>query len=332
MRIRRRSWKYRNDQSPATKARMRILAFTSGLKTMNIKKNLIKAHQVLKTSSPTPNLDCEVLLSHVLGKPREWILAHPEEKVADADEQKFLQLVNKRLAGEPVAYLVSHKEFFGLDFVVDKRVPVPRPETEMLVEEVITFITSPRKRGCVSSPSWDGLIIEVGTGSGCIAISLAKNLPDTHITATDISEDALDVAQENARKHGVDERITFLRGDLIDGMIHESEDAHPRPRGYRNAPILVANLPYLPRNVYQTADTSVHLEPTQAHLGGEKGYEIIEKFLQQSAELKPQAVFLEFHYEYKTELNDLIKKYLPNYNIGFKKDLEGRDRVVCITT
>jgi release factor glutamine methyltransferase len=118
----------------------------------------------------------------------------------------------------------------------------------------------------------------------------------------------------------VNEQIIFLQMDLFGDYT----------RYHVKKPIIIANLPYLPQKTYQEADQSVRLEPKQAHLGGKKGYEIIEKFLKQAQKIKPQAIFLEFHYEYKNELKKIIKRYLPNYNVGFKKDLAERERVAII--
>ena len=282
---------------------------------MTIKKVLTNSKKSLSPTSKTPHLDSEVLLSYALGKPREWILAHPEREITKNQEKKFLGLVKKRKAGEPVAYLTGHKEFYGLDFVVDKRVPIPRPETEMLVEEIIHCT-----RDAGVPPAY--CIVDVGTGSGCIAITLAKHLSHVKIIATDISQDVLQVAKKNAKKHQVDKQITFIKGNLLESCLKNIKQFP--------SPIIVANLPYLPQKIYDSTDKSVQQEPAQAHLGGKKGSELIEKFLKQAVQLKPSVIFLEFHYQYKNELEKIAAKYFTHQKIKFKKDLQGKTRFLII--
>lgn len=177
----------------------------------------------LRKISDSPILDCEILLAHVLKKPREFLYAHPNREVAENTKKKFEKLLRRRIKGEPIAYLISHKEFFGLDFYVDKRVMIPRPDTEALLEKIIKETKNKKIT-----------IVDVGTGSGCLAIALKKHLPQCEIIATDISKKALAVAGKNAKKHKV--KIEFLHGDLL-RPLQEKVD------------LIVANLPYLPKNV-----------------------------------------------------------------------------------
>ena len=167
-------------------------------------------------------LDADVLLCHVLGVPREALYAHPEVAIAVEDAERFAALVARREAGEPVAYLRGVREFHGLDFAVDGRVLIPRPETEALVEAARERVRTAGAR----------LIADIGTGSGAIAVALAIAEPGVHVIATDVSADALDVARANAARHGVAARIDFRRGHLLEPM-HELVD------------VLCANLPYL---------------------------------------------------------------------------------------
>ncbi len=189
--------------------------------------------------------------------PKETIYAHPEERVPDALARDFAQLVHRRAGGEPVAYLRGWKEFYGLRFAVDPRVLIPRPETEVLLDAARDVVRAARA----------ALVADVGTGSGAIAVALVVHEPSVRAIATDASEDALAVARENARAHGVAHRVDFRRGDLL-APIHERVDA------------VVANLPYL-----READagrlagerTSLRFEPATAVVAGADGLALIRR-------------------------------------------------------
>lgn len=188
------------------------------------RKNILKLRRNLRNvsrllvESKLPALEAEMLLAYVLRTPRTYLFAHPETKVRFTDETKFWQLVKRRLEGEPIAYITSEKEFYGLRLKVDRRALIPRPETEELVLEALRL-----------KP---GLVADVGTGSGAIALALAAHLPKAKIYATDISEEALDLARENAARLGLGHRIKFLKGHLTEPL-PESVD------------LVVANLPYI---------------------------------------------------------------------------------------
>ncbi|MEK7653389.1 MAG: HemK/PrmC family methyltransferase, partial [Patescibacteria group bacterium] len=193
---------------------------------MTINKTLQTATKKLKRAKmPSAELDAEVLLSCAVKKPKEFLFTHPEYQLNKKQEQKFNRFISCRAKGEPVAYLIGHKEFFGLDFVVNKNVLIPRPETELLVEEVINFV----KKTISHKPY---AIYDVGTGSGNIAIALAKNLPRAKIIATEKSAKALIMAKKNTRLNKV--KIDFYRGDLLTPVKNKKID------------VVVANLPYLP--------------------------------------------------------------------------------------
>ncbi|MCS7259738.1 MAG: peptide chain release factor N(5)-glutamine methyltransferase, partial [Anaerolineae bacterium] len=165
------------------------------------------AHARLRAAGcTTPVLDAEVLLAHTLQCQRTWLHTHPEHRLTESQIQNFVTLVMRRCAHEPVAYLVGHKEFFGLDFLITPAVLVPRPETELLVEIALEHA---RDRGKVL---W---VADVGTGSGVLAVTLAVHLPRARIVATDISAAAVLLARQNAQCHGVDNRILFLQADLL---------------------------------------------------------------------------------------------------------------------
>lgn len=196
-------------------------------------------------------LDADVLLVHALGISKEHLYAYPEAPVDDDAETAFRALIDRRAAGEPVAYLRGWKEFYGLRFSVDPRVLIPRPETETLVDAILA--SSPR------------LVADIGTGSGAIAVALAMHRPDLRVIATDISQDALAVARANAVAHGVVDRVELRRGDLLE-PIRERVDA------------VAANLPYLTDAAVEewTGErASLSFEPRHAVLAGVDGLSLI---------------------------------------------------------
>lgn len=251
-------------------------------------------------------LDAEVLLSHVLNKSREYLVVNCQKTVTENQIKKFDILLKKRLRQEPVAYLTKQKEFYGLNFYVDRRVLIPRPETEILVETVLEFALKDSKLK----------IVDAGTGSGCIAIALAKHLPKAEIEAVDISQLALQVAIKNAQKHGVKDRIKFVRSNLLK-TIKEPAD------------IIVANLPYLSVN---ELNKSIKYEPRKALVGKKQGMEYFEKLLMQAAQkLKINGkVFLEIHPPLLKKIQSLIKINFPRAKITVKKDLAKRSRILII--
>ncbi|MFH1598334.1 MAG: peptide chain release factor N(5)-glutamine methyltransferase [Patescibacteria group bacterium] len=248
---------------------------------MTINQALVGATKKLKAKNITSaDLDAEVLLSHVLKKPREHLLAHPFTNLKTYQLNNFQTFIKRRAQHQPVAYLTGHKEFYGLDFIVNKSVLIPRPETESLVEAVIKEI---RNKSLT--------IADIGTGSGCIAIALKKNLPKTKVLATDKSATALKVAKQNARLHSV--RIQFIQGDLLEPVKNQMIN------------IIVANLPYLDNNMKNLLKSSeskaLKYEPPMALKGGPDGMNIYRRFFTQIIELsyKPQAVFWEYNGQVK---------------------------------
>ena len=228
----------------------------------------------LKKISNSPFLDAEVLLSHVLKKDRTFLFTYPEKKLTSAQERKIKSLVVRRKKHEPIAYIIGHKEFYGLNFFVNHDVLIPRPETEKLIEQVISFSNNKNIKIC-----------EMGTGSGCIAIALARNLPKAQILATDISRSALKIAKINAKRHKVLKQIQFIHSDLFSKI---------PPRIRFN--IIIANLPYLSQKQYENTQPEIkNFEPRLALVGGKTGMEIYKKLLQQTKNhlKKGGKVFLE---------------------------------------
>ncbi len=211
-----------------------------------------------------PRLDAEVLLAHVRGCPRIALYTAFDTPVADAERGRFRELVKRRGEGEPVAYLVGSREFFSLPFIVTKDVLIPRPETEGLVVRTIDLLKD------AAAPR----IIDVGTGSGAIAVTLAKQLPRAMIVATDISPAALAVAKANAERHGVADRIEFVECDLL---------ADPRTAGPWD--VIVSNPPYVREDEYPALPRDVREhEPKSALVAGPTGAEIVARLAAEAAE------------------------------------------------
>ncbi len=276
-------------------------------------------------NTPLRTLDAEVLLAHVLAKPREFLIEYPDYKLRLWELIRALIMVMRRMRGEPVAYLVGHKEFYDLDLNVNHHVLIPRPETELLVDEALARVNEwSAVKGQLS-------IVDVGTGSGAIIISLAKSLinSSTHqlpsFFATDSSAPALRVAKYNAVKYGLSEKITFLKGNLLaparDHSISSSLD---------NC-ILVANLPYLTRN--EMKESSIRFEPRSALYGGADGLDAYRKLLKQLAtnQIRPAACIFEINPEQGAGLQKLVSEYLPGYSCEIKKDYCDLDRIAVIT-
>ncbi|MFA5021520.1 MAG: peptide chain release factor N(5)-glutamine methyltransferase [Patescibacteria group bacterium] len=267
----------------------------------------------------TAALDAEVLLSFVIKKPKEFLYSHSEAKLTKLQLKKLSKLAARRTKGEPIAYLVKQKEFFGLSFLVDKRVLIPRPETELLVEEVIKEIRDQRSGIRDERLS----VADIGTGSGCIIISLAKSYKIKAISylATDNSKLALQVAKLNAKTHQV--KIKFLHGNLLKPLKNVKID------------ILIANLPYgWPqwKNNSSMQTAALKFEPKNALFAKENGLYLYHQLFEQIAKRKqkPKFIFIEFDPRQKTKLQKLLKKYLPNYQVEIKKDLAGLNRILVI--
>jgi release factor glutamine methyltransferase len=214
----------------------------------------------LQPLSDTPRLDAQVLLAYILDKPRPWLLSHPDEFLTPSQEKNFALAASRLVAGEPLPYVIGHWEFYGLDFQVNPHVLIPRPETELLIEHALDWLRSHPKR------RWAA---DIGTGSGCIAVSMAAKLPDLQVLASDISLPALSVAKTNARKHGVAGRIEFIQADLLDFAPAAPFD------------LICANLPYIPTASLPTLSIPNH-EPILALDGGINGLELIHRMLLQA--------------------------------------------------
>jgi release factor glutamine methyltransferase len=279
---------------------------------MTVRKLLTESALFLKNKSASPELDSEVLLSFVFNQNRACLLSNLSKEVPRQKANKFQALLKQRTLGVPISYLVKEKEFKGLSFFVDKRVLVPRPETETLVETVL--------EGIKNQPQIKD-ILDIGTGSGNIIVSLAKALGQKRrYFASDVSARALKVAQLNAKKHKV--KIKFKKIRLIKGW-------------GRSFGAVVANLPYGWRqwtNKVTPLNAGLKHEPYQALFAGNNGLRLIKQLLKEVGSLKPPVkyLYLEFDPRQRSMIRSAAKKYLPNYRLSFGKDLFGRTRYAVI--
>ena len=275
------------------------------------------ADKLKKVDITSAILETEVLLSAILNQSKELILANPNLKITKAQEKKYKSLIKRREKFEPVAYLIGKKEFYGLTFKVNKNVLIPRPETELLVDEVINFVTETKKQ---KNKKTKINIIDIGTGSGAIAIALKTHLPQAKIIATDNSKAALKVAQINAELNKTE--IQFIYSDLI-SKIKDKID------------IIAANLPYLPseekdsKNIFSLA---LKYEPKPALFAGQYGLGEYEKLFKQikNLKIKPQVIVCEIGPTYINKTKKLVKENFPNWRLKIKKDLCGKNRLLII--
>ena len=271
--------------------------------------------------SDTPQLDAQVLLAHIVEKPRTWLLAHTSW-VADLRAEKRLEKLIRRLEqGEPLPYVLGHWEFYGLDFHLTKDVLIPRPETELLVDSAIAWLRAPRSD---ESGDPDRMVADIGTGSGCIAISLARNLPGIHVLATDISPAAIKVAQSNAKRLKVLPRIEFLTCDILPERIDAVS-------GMRPLDLLCANLPYIPTAKLQALPIYGR-EPTLALDGGADGLDPFRKLFQLVPDwMAPDGrILLEVESTRGAAVLSLAYDAFTAASLHLHQDLAGRDRLLEI--
>lgn len=259
--------------------------------------------------SETPFLEVQVITAFVLGQSREWVIAHPSFLLSPAQIDQLNAILERLIQGEPLAYLTGQQSFYGLDFFVSPAVLIPRPETELLVEEAIQWLeTNPHRRTA----------IDVGTGSGIIAITLTDTFPDLQMTGVDLSEDALRIADSNAILHHLSERITWQKSDLF-ATIEGKFD------------LILANLPYIPTQTLNTLDV-IKFEPRLALDGGDDGLRLISVVLEQSTtHLRTGgAIFLEIESTIGDQVLQAAKRFFPLAKIELQNDYANLPRLVRI--
>lgn len=276
---------------------------------MQIKDVIRKGMIELKVNGiQEPNLKARLLMQHILNKPRQYLLVHDTDMLTLRQEVNYFKAIKKLIQGIPLQHITNMQEFMKLNFFVSQDVLIPRPDTEILVEEVIAIA---KKIGARK-------ILDLCTGSGAIAVSLAKYIEDSDITATDISEKALSVAKLNAKNNEVENKITFIKSDLFQEIPKEKYD------------IIVSNPPYIRKEEINNLDREVKKEPYIALDGGYDGLDFYRKIIHSADEyLKFKGYLcLEIGYDQKIDVIELIEneeKYIDTYS---KKDLYGNDRIV----
>jgi release factor glutamine methyltransferase len=273
--------------------------------TLQRARDTLQSHQI-----ENAELTAEVLLRHILKISRVQLYQTLIDELNPDVEQEFLGLIERHLNGEPVAYITGLQEFFGIDFLVDSRVLIPRPETELLVEKALELADAKR----INS------IADIGTGCGTIAISLALKLPEVKIYAMDISALALEVAVQNCRQHRVLDKICLLQGNLLEPL--------PEP-----VDMIVANLPYVKKDDIAKS-YSLGFEPPLALDGGEDGLSQIQQFCSQvKSKIKPGgSVLIEIGQEQSDEVVMLLRHCFPAAKIETFRDFAGIERVVSVWT
>ncbi len=278
-------------------------------------------------------LEAEILLSHVLNRDRVFLLAHPLYPLPSIIYHLFSRLVSRRLKHEPIAYILGEKEFYGRDFIVTPDVLIPRPETELMIDSILANHNPTRPPLKLRGGKEGLLVCDIGTGSGAIAITLAKELREATVIATDSSPAALKVARRNARRLKADD-VSFVQASLLDAKMLKRLKSLSRKFG---SLIIAANLPYLPLSDKKILDPDVvRYEPSKALFTGREGLELIIKLLDQIAfhknrlPFKHISIYLEFDPPQAKELKKLAKTLFPSALIEIKKDLAKRDRLLSI--
>jgi release factor glutamine methyltransferase len=283
-------------------------------------------HILATAGCDTPRLDSEVLLAHVLDQDRAWLYAHPEYALDPSQQAAYHVFVSRRAERRPVAYLTGHQEFFGLDFFVSPHVLIPRPETELLVEQAIHRATTasghPKPR-MTKPESWADsslVIADLGTGSGAIAVTLALHLPQARLIAIDISPAALAVARRNAARHGVDDRVHCLQADLLAPLAISVD-------------LILANPPYLSHAELAAAPPEVaRWEPRTALDGGPDGLVVIRHLLDIASDrLSPGgALLVEIGAGQGAGVLELARFHFPGATVEIARDYAGRDRLLVV--
>ena len=276
---------------------------------MTIKETLRKGMIQLKTENVTePNLKARLIMQYILNKPRQYLIIYDNQVLTLRQEVNYFKAIKRLINGEPIQHITHQQEFMKLNFFVNEDVLIPRPDTEILVEEVIKIA---RKINAKK-------ILDMCTGSGAIAVSLAKYLDNVEITAVDISEKSLDVAKTNAKNNEIENKITFIESNLFENIVNEKYD------------IIVSNPPYIRKDVIKTLTKEVQKEPKIALDGGYDGLDFYRKITHQSEEyLKFNGYLcLEIGYDQKKDVIKIIndeKKFTGTYS---KKDLCDNDRII----
>ena len=276
---------------------------------MTIRETIRKGMIMLKNSNVTePNIKARLIMQYVLNKPREYILVYDKEILMLRQEVNYFKAIKKLCQGIPIQHITHRQEFMKMTFYVDENVLIPRQDTEILVEEVIKIAKKINAKK----------ILDLCTGSGAIAISLAKYIENSEITAVDISSKALNIAKINSKNNNVENQITFIKSDLYKNLPKEKYD------------IIVSNPPYIKEEIIKKLDKEVQREPKLALDGGYDGLDFYRKIVSKADEyLKFHGYLcLEIGYDQKEEVEEIISKQEKYIGTYCKKDLCDNDRVI----
>ena len=293
-------------------------------KKKHVKQDLKTISKIVKKSlpkvewSPTPLLDLEILIAHVIQKDRLFVSMNPQHPIQQQQANTLQALVERREKQEPIAYIIGSKHFYNYDFHVNKNVLIPRPETELLIENALNYIENHEIKS----------IVDIGTGSGCIIITIAKELQKREIInevsfiATEVSNKAINTAQQNYNTHFPkgSTKVNFVETNLLE-KVNEKVD------------VLLSNLPYIPQKEYEGLENNVRgFEPKLALVGGEKGEELIEKLLRQATQkVNPKSlILLEINHDQGEIVANIARKHFPKSEIVIIKDYANFDRIAKI--
>ena len=278
---------------------------------MRVREAFIQTRgQLAGRKIPDASIETEALLRHVLGLNRAGFFMSLGEPLTDGQTEVVLDLVGRRLDGTPLAYILGHREFYGLEFAVDRHVLIPRQETELLVDKVLQFASDRELKGPFR-------VADVGTGSGAVAVAVAVHVPQATVYATDISGEALQVADVNRHRHGVESRLHLVQGDLLQGLGGAFD-------------VIVSNPPYIRSLNMAGLAAEVGREPSRALDGGADGLAITERLLRQaSSRLRPGGLALvEIAEDQLDPTLALAERTLPSARVSYARDLLGLPRVV----
>ncbi len=278
----------------------------------------VAADYLLEKGIDSPRLAAEILLAHVLGVKRIDLYLDFERPLSSAEVSHFRGLIKRRLAREPLQYIIGHQEFWSLDFLVNQKVLIPRPETEVLVEQAIKYC-----RSNTQSPSDQLDVLDLCTGCGAIAISIAKEVPYTRVWATDISEEAISIAKTNAQRHGVMERIEFLVGHLFEPVREKGLQFH----------LIVTNPPYVAEEEYESLAPEIRdYEPRAALDGGAGGMVLIEEIINTAPDFLTSrgVLMIEMDPRQISRAKELIASVSGYGAVDVIKDYSGLDRIVMV--
>jgi release factor glutamine methyltransferase len=280
---------------------------------MQLKQAVDSAYEVLVANDvPSPRLNAELLLMFVLARERAYLFAHPERELSSEEQYRYDQVIRERARGCPTQYITGHQEFWGLDLLVSPAVLIPRPETEHVVETVLELV-----KQFDPEPQRKLRLVDVGTGTGCIALALASELPQADVHASDISEEALEMARINAARLRLDQRVHFRKSDLLAAFPRDTFD------------FVISNPPYVGDSEADKVQKQVRdFEPRIAVFSGKEGLDIYRRLIPQAREvLKPGGWFVaEIGFSAEASVKELLHGWA---DIQVTADLQGIPRVIA---